>query len=180
MIDEIGVASSLAKLTGSIKTLVDRRVDSLDQGWTCVPLIFRVRCAQEAFSWTFRFEDLRRIIGIRLPIGAASYPSTSRTMHCNHCCRGKAIKYTFSVCVCVCVCVCARNLLSGMQSACAVLLSSLVCMAVPLFFVSSLKRHNLQKKFIEHKMRVYIFSTSFVWNVSHSKKNSASYYHKCA
>jgi hypothetical protein len=106
MIDEIGVASSLAKLTGSTKMLVDWHVDSLDQGWTCAPPIFGVRCAQEAFSCTFRFEDLPRIIGIRLPIDAESYPSTSRTMHCNNFCRGKAIKYyTFSVCVCVCVCV---------------------------------------------------------------------------
>jgi hypothetical protein len=28
-------------------------------------------------------------------------------------------------------------------------------------------------------MCVLIFSTTFVWNISHSKKNSASYYHKC-
>jgi len=34
------------------------------------------------------------------------------------------------------------------------------------------------KRFIEHKMCVSVFSTTFVWNVSHSKKNSARYYHK--
>jgi hypothetical protein len=135
MIDEIGVANSLAKLTGSMKTLIDRHIDSIDQGWTCVPLIFRIRGAQEPFSWSFRFEDLPRTIGILLPMGAASYPSPRRAMYCNHCCRGKAIKYyTLSVC----------NLLSGMQSVCAVVLSSLVCMAVPLFFVLSLKRHSLR------------------------------------
>jgi len=95
MIDETGVASSLAKLP----EVVDRHFDSLDEGWTCVPLIFRVRGAQEAFSWTFRFEDWPRIIGFRLPIGAASYPSTRRAMYCNYCCRGKAIKYyIFIVC----------------------------------------------------------------------------------
>jgi hypothetical protein len=32
---------------------------------------------------------------------------------------------------------------------------------------------------IEHKMRVLVFSTIFVWNISHSKKNSARYCHKC-
>jgi hypothetical protein len=34
------------------------------------------------------------------------------------------------------------------------------------------------KKFFEHKMRVLIFSTTFVSNISHSTKNSARYYHK--
>jgi hypothetical protein len=29
-------------------------------------------------------------------------------------------------------------------------------------------------------MCVLIFSTTFVWNISHSKKNPARYYHKCA
>ena len=33
--------------------------------------------------------------------------------------------------------------------------------------------------FTEHKMCVLIFSTTFVWNISHSKENSAKYYHKC-
>jgi hypothetical protein len=33
---------------------------------------------------------------------------------------------------------------------------------------------------MEHKMCVLIFSTTFVWNISHSKKNSRRYYHKCA
>jgi hypothetical protein len=28
-------------------------------------------------------------------------------------------------------------------------------------------------------MRVLIFSTTFVWNISHSKKNSARYDQKC-
>jgi len=31
---------------------------------------------------------------------------------------------------------------------------------------------------IEHKMFVVNFSITFVWNISHSKKNSARYYHK--
>jgi hypothetical protein len=136
MIDETGVASSLAKLTGSMKTLVGRHIDSIDQGWTCAPLIFRVRDAQEPFSWSFRFEDLPRTIGILLPIGAASYRSPRRAMYCNHCWRGKAISTTVLHTEYV------RNLLSGMQSVCAVVLSSLVCLAVPLFFVLSLKPHS--------------------------------------
>ena len=35
-----------------------------------------------------------------------------------------------------------------------------------------------KKNVIERKMCVLIFSTTFVWNISHSKKNSARYYQK--
>ena len=35
------------------------------------------------------------------------------------------------------------------------------------------------KKVIERKMCVLVFSTTFVSNISHSKKNSARYCHKC-
>jgi hypothetical protein len=34
------------------------------------------------------------------------------------------------------------------------------------------------KKVIEHVMRVMIFSTHFIENIFHSKKNSARYFHK--
>jgi hypothetical protein len=36
-----------------------------------------------------------------------------------------------------------------------------------------------KKKKSEHKTCVLIFSTTFVWNTSHSKRNSASYSHTC-
>jgi hypothetical protein len=35
----------------------------------------------------------------------------------------------------------------------------------------------LKKNFIEHNMRVLIFSTAFVCNISDSRKNSARYHH---
>ena len=37
-----------------------------------------------------------------------------------------------------------------------------------------------RKKITELEMCVFIFCTVFVWNVSHSEKNSARYYHKCS
>jgi hypothetical protein len=36
-----------------------------------------------------------------------------------------------------------------------------------------------KKKFIDHKMCVWIFSTMFIWKISHSKKNRARYDQKC-
>ena len=48
------------------------------------------------------------------------------------------------------------------------------------FSTLSHKRHDFQEKCIEHKMCVLVFSTTFVWYISQSKKNSVRYYHKCA
>jgi len=46
--------------------------------------------------------------------------------------------------------------------------------------ILSLKRHDFLKNFIEDKMCVLIFCTTFVRNISHSKKKWAKfYYHKC-
>ena len=68
--------------------------------------------------------------------------------------------------MCVCVCVCA-------------------CVGVKFDMVHSLppppshKRYDLWKNFVEHKMRVLIFSTTFTRNISYSEKNSARYCRKC-
>jgi hypothetical protein len=48
-----------------------------------------------------------------------------------------------------------------------------------IFSTSYHKQHDLIKKVIEHKMCVLISSTTFVWNISHSKKNWARYDKKC-
>ena len=36
-------------------------------------------------------------------------------------------------------------------------------------------RHDLKKNGNEYKMRGFVSSTTFVWNISHSKKNLARY-----
>ena len=41
------------------------------------------------------------------------------------------------------------------------------------------KRHDFWKKVIEHKMCVLIFFIGFIGNISHSKRNSVGYCHKC-
>ena len=74
-------------------------------------------------------------------------------------------------CVCVCVCVCTRGLACGFARVTLVIqyakrmrrivLSSVTCPAP------------------EYKMCVLIFSTSFAFKISHYKKNSTKYRHKC-
>ena len=60
-----------------------------------------------------------------------------------------------------------------------IILSSMACLALPYFSKLSHNFMILWKKVIEHKMYVLFLSTNFAWNISHSKKNSVGYYHKC-
>jgi hypothetical protein len=59
-----------------------------------------------------------------------------------------------------------------------VILSSVACLAVPYFSTLSHKQQDFRKKVTEHRMCVLISSTTFVWNISHFRKNSERYYHK--
>jgi hypothetical protein len=65
-----------------------------------------------------------------------------------------------------------------MQYAC-VILPSVPCPALQYFPTLSHKRHDFWEKATEHKMCVLIFSTTCVWNISHSKKNWARYDQNC-
>jgi hypothetical protein len=58
-------------------------------------------------------------------------------------------------------------------------LSFVASLAPPYFLTLFHKRHDFRKKVVEHKMCVSIFCTTFVWNILHSKTNSARYCHKC-
>ena len=80
------------------------------------------------------------------------------------------------------VCVYIRALVTqhALRMRC-IILSSVVCLVLPYFSALSCKRYDFQKnkKVIEHKTRVLISSTAFVWDIPRSKKNSARYYQNC-
>jgi hypothetical protein len=73
--------------------------------------------------------------------------------------------------------------LSGMLVASClrrIIISSLFCLAVPYFsHIIWLKERFPKKKVIEHKIYIWIASTNFVQNTSHSKKRPPRYYRKC-
>ena len=99
---------------------------------------------------------------------------TSRRVH-ETSCRRKAI-------IIIYLRLCARVALPSKQSACATLYLSVASLAQIYFSILSHKRYDFRekkKKVTEHKICVLIFSTIFIWNVSHSKKNSATYCHIC-
>ena len=103
----------------------------------------------------------------------------------NRCCRGK--QKVLHICVWVCVyvhgrgrmCTCARIALliqyakRRRHTVCGFSGSAII---FPRYLITDT---SLRKKFTEHKTCVLIFSTDFIWNISHSTKNSARYCHRC-
>ena len=81
----------------------------------------------------------------------------------NHCCHGNAISITYSECAPVAI------FIQHAMLRCYIM-SSVACLALPYFFTLSPKWHDFWKN-IAHKMRVLIFSATFVCNISRSKKN---------
>ena len=59
-----------------------------------------------------------------------------------------------------------------------IILSCMAFLAVPCFVASSHKWNDFQEVCMKHKMCVFIFSATFVWNTSHSEKNSVRYDNK--
>jgi hypothetical protein len=51
------------------------------------------------------------------------------------------------------------------------LTSFVASLALPHFSTLSHKRHDFGEKVIDYEMYILIFSTTFVWEISHSKKN---------
>jgi hypothetical protein len=52
-------------------------------------------------------------------------------------------------------------------------------LAPPDFSTLCHKRHGYRKNVFEHKMCIFIISTTFVYNISHSEKNLTRCCHKC-
>jgi predicted histidine transporter YuiF (NhaC family) len=92
----------------------------------------------------------------------------------NHSCHGKIISVTYSECVSVALVIQHAKRMRRM------VLSNVAGLAVPYFSTLSHKFYDFRKNVIERKMWVLIFSKNCVWNISHSKKNSARCYNKCA
>ena len=74
-------------------------------------------------------------------------------------------------------CACAR-VASLIQHATRRHISSEACLH-QIFRHYFIKSTIFGKNVIEHKTCVLIFSTTFIWNISHSKMNSRRYCHKC-
>ena len=85
---------------------------------------------------------------------------------CNNCCSGKAPSITQPEYLSMCIVTLGTQHTMG-------IMSSVDCPALQYFSTLSHKRHDFRKKVSEHKMCVLIFSTTFVWNISHSKERCA-------
>jgi hypothetical protein len=74
-------------------------------------------------------------------------------------------------------CVCSLSYPAcEVHAACYIVI--VACLALPYFLTVSKKWHDFRKNVIGHKICVLIFSTIFIRNISHYKKNSARYCHK--
>ena len=83
---------------------------------------------------------------------------------CNYCRIGKTINIIYFAGIFAAL---------GIQHAmymCRIILLSVACPDLHYFSTLSHKRYEFFKKVIEHKMRVLIFSTTFLRNISRSKK----------
>ena len=92
---------------------------------------------------------------------------------CKRCCSGKATSIAHSECVFI-----ALVIQHAMRMR-HVILPSVACPTLRKVSTLSHKEHDFRANVTEHKMCVLIFSTNFVWKISHSKKNSAEFCHKC-
>jgi hypothetical protein len=87
--------------------------------------------------------------------------------------RGKAISITYYESVCV------ASVIQHAKHMRRVMFSSVASLDSPLFRHYVTNGTIFGENVVEHKTCVLIFSTTFVRNIFHSKKNSASYHRKC-
>jgi hypothetical protein len=86
----------------------------------------------------------------------------------------KAINITYSECVFVAL------IIQHTKHTHRTILSSVAWLALPHFSTLPQSRHDFRENVVDHKTCVLISYTTFVWNISHSKKNWEGYYHRCA
>jgi len=102
-----------------------------------------------------------------------TYKRNMRRFRFNIRCRRKAIRMIYSECTLVALVIQHAKLMQR------TIMSSVACPELAYFSILSHKWHNVSEiKFFKIKL-VPIFSTTFVWKSSHSKKNSARYCYKC-
>jgi hypothetical protein len=93
----------------------------------------------------------------------------SMRVRANRCCCGKSVSITFSECVSVALVV--QHVMRMRRIVCGL-------SGCTIFSPLSHKWHDFRRKSYKHKMPVLIFATTVIWNISHSNKNWARYYHK--
>jgi hypothetical protein len=96
--------------------------------------------------------------------GKRTYKRNTEARSPNHCGRGKAINITYSECVFV------AFFIQHAKPMHHILLSPLACPFLPYFPTFSHHRYELKKKKL-NTQNILIFCTTFVRNISHSKKN---------
>ena len=92
---------------------------------------------------------------------------------CNHCCCGKAISIKYSECAFVVL------VIQHAKPMWRNILSSVACPAVQYFSTLSHQSPAFPEKGYWTQCVCFEFYATSVWNVSHSKKNSARHHHKC-
>jgi hypothetical protein len=97
-----------------------------------------------------------------------TYKRNTEALSCNHCCNRKAINITYSECAFVALVI---QYATHMRH---IFICDLPHSTIFLHIISLIAQLK-KKKVTEHKTCVLIFSTTFVWNISHYKKNWAKY-----
>jgi hypothetical protein len=128
-------------------------------------ICFTVKTPNLTFSFEGLFQNSKAYIFSKIQQDSQyTYQRNIEARSSRHRCRGKAIIITYSKYVFVGVVIQQAKRMRR------IVLPSVVCLALLNFSTLSHNRTIFGKKFIEHKMRVSIFPTAFVRNISHSKR----------